>query len=338
VLSRPDLPRAGAVPAPPGDPAGAGARRRLIALAQTLIAGLLIWILLRQIDIDGVRRLIVSANAPLLAVSCVLLLLRLPLSGARWRILLERRGYRFSTLYLTRVIFVSQFAASLLPAASGADLIRGYHLFRRRVEPEAIVETMIGDRLAGIVGLIALSMPPAVWVLFNRPSLVAVSVSVLLLAAFAGMALTAAPRFARVTGDGRAGGITRSVVRVVRSVASLMADRALLARLVLLSMAFQLAGVAAVYLVGLSIAAPTSPFYYCLFVPLIWLWMTVPVSINAIGIREGAFVFYFGLVGMPPETALTIAALVFAQTILLSLAAGAQLALTSPARHAGAAS
>ena len=92
------------------------------------------------------------------------------------------------------------------------------------------------------------------------------------------------------------------------------------------------AAIAAVYLIGVAVGAPTAGVYYFLFLPLIWLWMTLPISISGMGVRETAFVFYFGLLGLAPETALTISVLVFVQALVVALLAGLHLAWVSRRR------
>jgi uncharacterized membrane protein YbhN (UPF0104 family) len=40
--------------------------------------------------------------------------------------------------------------------------------------------------------------------------------------------------------------------------------------------------------------------------PLIILFTSIPVSISGLGIREGAFVLFFGLIGIKPDIATAI--------------------------------
>jgi glycosyltransferase 2 family protein len=301
-----------------------------MALGKTVVAALLLWLLLRPVDAARVWRMVTSAHPGWFAASFALMLLRLPLSGARWRLLLERRGHAFSTAQLTRAIFLSQFGATLLPAASGVDLIRGLYVFRRRVPAGDIVESLIGDRVAGVLSLILMSCPPALWAVMARPSLLPVAWTVFALAGAAIVFLALSPRLA-IADEAPAPARIR---RLAGAAGRAVPDRALLVQLVLLSVAFQIAGVVAVYFIGLAVGAGISVVYYVLLLPLIWLWMTLPITINGLGVRETAFVFYFGLVGMAPETAFTISTLVFAQTLLTGLLAGVLLALSRPGPRA----
>jgi uncharacterized membrane protein YbhN (UPF0104 family) len=45
------------------------------------------------------------------------------------------------------------------------------------------------------------------------------------------------------------------------------------------------------------------PLAFMIFIPLITLFAMIPISISGLGVREGAFVLFFGFIGMRPEIA-----------------------------------
>jgi len=50
--------------------------------------------------------------------------------------------------------------------------------------------------------------------------------------------------------------------------------------------------------------------------------ISIPISINGIGVREGVFIFAFGFWGIPAESALAFSFLSFTSTIILSVIGG----------------
>jgi hypothetical protein len=54
-------------------------------------------------------------------------------------------------------------------------------------------------------------------------------------------------------------------------------------------------------------------------VPIIVTITAVPVSISGFGVREGAFVLLFGLVGVPPQESASISVLWFLSMAMTSL-------------------
>jgi uncharacterized protein (TIRG00374 family) len=299
------------------------AQRKLLVLLQAVVTVAAAAFVIRRMEWHEVRGHLSAVSLPLLATSFVLQVVRMPLAGHRWRLLLDHYGHRFSTTYLTRTIFASQFVAMVLPGGSGVDLVRSLYLYRRGVAPLDAVGTVFADRACAVVSLLALSLPPAVWVAWTHQNAgLAVSAALLLAGAATAAYLIRYPPLSVARAPRLTSWLQTRVAPVARDLSGVLTDRSLTWRLLTLSLLFQLAGVLSVFLVGLGVGDTTGVLFYLLIVPVVWLWTTLPISLNGIGVREGAFVFYFGLVGMAPETALAISVLVSAQAVAQNLAGG----------------
>jgi hypothetical protein len=80
-------------------------------------------------------------------------------------------------------------------------------------------------------------------------------------------------------------------------------QKGVILKALLLSAVVQVIGFCAVYILALGLGV-NIPFLACLvFVPLIIMFAAVPLSISGIGIREGAFVLLFGLIGIRQDAA-----------------------------------
>ena len=88
------------------------------------------------------------------------------------------------------------------------------------------------------------------------------------------------------------------------------------------TIAFQSAGIFATYLLGVAIGSPISLSYYFILLPIVWLVAMIPISINGLGLREGAFVVLFVSIGMSKEAAIAISVLFLAQAMLQGLIGG----------------
>ena len=71
---------------------------------------------------------------------------------------------------------------------------------------------------------------------------------------------------------------------------------------------------------GIGIKLPL-PFYF-VSLPLVILITLIPISFNGIGVREGAFIYFFGLKGVGAEPALGLGLLFFSVQVALSLIGG----------------
>jgi uncharacterized membrane protein YbhN (UPF0104 family) len=63
-------------------------------------------------------------------------------------------------------------------------------------------------------------------------------------------------------------------------------------------------------------------FYFMLFNPLIAFVLLVPLSVNGIGLKEAAFVFFLGLVGVPQASAFSLSIIFHFIIVLSSLPGG----------------
>ena len=83
-------------------------------------------------------------------------------------------------------------------------------------------------------------------------------------------------------------------------------QKGIIVKALLISAFVQFSGILAVYILTLGIGEHV-PFLACLiFLPLIIMFAALPISISGIGIREGAFVLFFGLIGIRPDVATAI--------------------------------
>jgi uncharacterized protein (TIRG00374 family) len=74
-----------------------------------------------------------------------------------------------------------------------------------------------------------------------------------------------------------------------------------------------------VYVLALGMGQDIPFLVFLIFLPLIILFTMIPVSISGLGVRESAFVLFFGLVGMKPEVSTALSLLWFLTVSTASL-------------------
>jgi uncharacterized membrane protein YbhN (UPF0104 family) len=100
-------------------------------------------------------------------------------------------------------------------------------------------------------------------------------------------------------------------------------DRRLLARVVVVSLAFHLTQVG-VQWVLVRAADSAVPFSYCLvYHPVISLMTALPVSVSGLGVREGGYLYFLTRINLDDSIAVTVGLLWFAVTVLAGLIGGA---------------
>jgi uncharacterized membrane protein YbhN (UPF0104 family) len=76
------------------------------------------------------------------------------------------------------------------------------------------------------------------------------------------------------------------------------------------------------YTVARALGMDVSIFYFFLFNPLIAFVLLIPISFNGLGPKEATAVFFFGLVGVPNEIALSMSLIFHLLIVLTSLPGG----------------
>ncbi len=87
----------------------------------------------------------------------------------------------------------------------------------------------------------------------------------------------------------------------------------------LYSAIIQFLAIGAVYVLAKGIALNLPFISLLIFVPIIILISFIPVSISGIGLREGAFVFFLGTVGVAPDLSVTLSLLWFLSVVCAGL-------------------
>ncbi len=293
------------------------------ALKIAVSLGLLAW-LLCLVDWRQVLALAPRANPGLMLLAVALLTLERVVSVAKWLLLLRARETSVSFGRLFIINYVGGFWGLVLPSSVSADIVRGYYLARTAAGLGNTVSSMLADRILSGLALVCLAGAGA-WLAGDRFGLVhhrAAMLGLLALAA-AAAALLFRPEFLRRLDAGcrrlAPRRLERQLGRLRDWAASCLEYRRQPARLALafaLSLLMQGLRVLVFYATaaGFGVQAPLA--YYFLFIPLITVLIMLPFSFGGIGIREGSFVAFFAVVGVPAADAFTVS---FAVSILTTL-------------------
>jgi uncharacterized protein (TIRG00374 family) len=317
------------------------ARPAVRVLLQATVSLVLIALLLgvaQRTDLVASLQLL-QPGAIALAVSLYLAIF--VFNSRRWQVLLGFVGIRERLDRLTALYLIGQFFSMFLPTTVGGDAVRVYEVARRcRRTTEAFVATL-QERLLNLGAALFIGLVATLYYLPVIPAYVRLWIVLTQVGAMAclGMLLYPAILFRlssqvwRSSGNrpvlGRSGGhpfIARAV-RVLRTVA----ESPSLTPLQFLT-AFGTAGaavllsIAMVYIVARSLQLPTGFLQFCLIVPLVWTVRMLPVSLNGVGVGEGAFVFLLGLFEVPRDPALALALVILGLQTTAGLLGGLMLA------------
>jgi len=285
--------------------------------------------LFTRLDVYLIGRLISQSRIWLLLVTFALFASRVLLGAYRNKVLLAYKSFIFSVTTLTRFYYIGFFFNLFLPTVVGGDIARGYYLYRYSGGRKETISSILVERALGIVAMMLLSLFSVfLAVLLGLDVLRNDTIKIIVIAFGAGLVLAVlyfhektAQVFEKMLPAFIADRFA-SVVSVIRNVIEYNRAPRILGYVLLISIVFQLSAILCNYLIALAIGCTTPFLYFLMLLPVVWLISMIPVTINGLGLREGAFVYLFGTTGMAQEMAMTISLLWFAQTVGLSIIGG----------------
>jgi uncharacterized protein (TIRG00374 family) len=282
------------------------------------------------LDWRELLRVVLEADASWILAATLGLVLNMPLSSVKWGLLLRAHGIAVGQLALLRAYWIGAFASNYLPSSIGGDVVRAV-VIRTQGGLAEVASSILVERLTGLAVLILLSAGA----LAARPepfrALGLLLPLWLLVLAAAGVVLGVAAggrpsaRLLDRLADAGQRTVRRLAVKLLKLVSATNGYRQAW-RLVLAAMLTSLPfyGILILFQYGLlkAVGASVSFAEVACIAPLVPLIALIPVSINGLGLTEGAFTLFFMQIGVPAETAFAAALLRRAISVLVSLVGG----------------
>jgi uncharacterized protein (TIRG00374 family) len=305
------------VPTPALTVPPAGGRRTGWKLLFSL--ALLVVLALTQ-DLGGVLSLLAGVADGWLAMAIAVVFVEQSITALTWQRLLAARGLHVGLLEILRIYYLSSFIGTWLPSSTGPDVLRAYYL-ARHVDGYDAVGSMLVLRFVSLLALGVFAVAGIALVPAPLPP-EALVLAWLLVAGSAGalmMGLTDTPR--RVATAVLEGLRLQRLAAILGKLhAALHAYRRAPGELTVagvLSLIVQFLRILTVYLAALAlgIEVPFAP--YLVLVPVTALITLVPISLAGLGVREGAFVYFFSRAGMSEAGAFSLSLMVFGLSLVL---------------------
>ncbi|MBN1826784.1 MAG: flippase-like domain-containing protein [Candidatus Eisenbacteria bacterium] len=304
------------------------AKRSLFFLAKTVLSvGLLYWLLSGGM----LGRVIAETRDRFHPIPFAIGLLSFAVSnilgGCQWNLLLRAQGIRIGWRKAISLYYVGLFFSNFLPANIGGDVIKVVDVYRSTGRGGGAVAATMVDRAAGLAVLTilaAVAVVPTLSVLGREPFLILVPV---LLVLFLGAGLMMlSRRVSRLTL--RAAGhipflwVRKKTESVLTALFLYRDQRGALFRALAIALPVQTLRIGVHYLAARSIGIEAPAVYFFLFIPLIAVFIALPISINGLGVRESLGVYLYARIGIPQELAFSISFLAYLIGVVVSLLGG----------------
>jgi len=278
-------------------------RRKTIVLAvlKALFSLVAFWLVLRAVDFEELRQQFSAADPAWMLLGLLALIVRFALVVWRWDYALVRfYGLRLGLRRLSLVFGLGEAVGPALPSFVGTDVVRTLAL-AGSASLVTVAKAVMVDRVIGMVALlvmIALSVPFFAFLVSDGPALVVVTAFGFGGLTAYGVGLQTGPLLARIPVVG--GGLAKLVAEFRR----ISSDHRAMALLIGSGLLVQLTSLLIFWCAARMLHGTIDLLSVLLIMPSAMLITAVPVSIGGWGVREGALLAGFALVGADPENIL----------------------------------
>jgi uncharacterized membrane protein YbhN (UPF0104 family) len=222
------------------------------------------------------------------------------ISTMRWKLFLPEG---FKTKKLFSLYMIGSFFNTFMPGVIGGDAVKAYYLYRETNMANISFGSIFMDRYLGFIGLLILcsiAFPFGLNYFHGSKTewLLPFAIFIFFFASFLIFGL-------------RLGQRIRFLAEFYNYFHTYRSQKNKIIKGLILSMIIQFFGVTSVSVLAYGLGENIPFLSFLIFVPLIILFAMLPVSISGFGVREGAFVFFFGLIGVRSETATALSLLWF---------------------------
>lgn len=298
----------------------------LLVLRIIISLGLIFWILLK-VDKQQLLESFRSLNVWLLLSSVLAYFVVNAICSWRWQLLLSARGIKSGYWKLFRFFLNGLFFGNFLPTTVGGDLARAYLVADDcKGKSEALASVLV-DRVVGLFGVILVGIIGLVLVAksgqeINLLKVMVISVIAALLLVVLFLNKSLIRRFRWILKLPLVQKAEHHLIDFYHSIYIYRTHPKEITLAFFLSLMVQVFVVITAYLIALSLGVNTSIIPFFLYMPVIAAVSMIPLSINGWGLQEGAFIIFFGRVGVAKSLALSLGFLYHLVAIAISLLGG----------------
>lgn len=254
------------------------------------------------------------------------------LGAVQWYLLIRSQNVNLSLGHVISYYHVGLFFNNFLIGYIGGDAFRIYDVRRHSGDTTVAVSTVVFDRFVGFMMLTSIAMTVSLLWIRQLASLNTVYfIAIILVGWFFMLFLlfneNVGKRIGRVFRPLVPALLRDKIVAIYMALNRFRHHRAMLVKVLGISLIVQLLRVLVHYWAALSVGVSVSVFYFLIFVPIIALFASLPISFGGIGVREQSGVAVFSAIGVAASKVVTFEFLAYIIGILATLPGGLIFAL-----------
>jgi len=281
-----------------------------------IVSFFLFFLILYFLEWGKILKILSQANRKWLIISFSLHIVGIILSVIRWDILLKSVGIHKKFKELMIIYWISSFYNIFFPTSIGGDVVRIYDLTKETGKAESSIASVVIDRLIGMIILLLIALIAVIIGLrFIESGLLKWLVALFFLSFILIFIFLVSGSFSILIEHLLPKKIGISIKRKLQSIIEKFSLYRRYSKSIisasLWSILIQLDVIVYFYLVGKALNIKLNFIYYCILIPLIQVITLLPLSISGIGVREGAFIAFFGQFHINAESAFSLSVLGF---------------------------
>lgn len=302
--------------------------RKVISTILRVMVGIaLIAILVWRLDVSKIFANIRSIETVFLLYALIPYFLFIVVSAWRWQILLVHKKFDIPFSRTLVIYFIATFFNNFLPTTIGGDVMRVlYSMKERRADALA---TVLVDRILGFVGLFvfALSAVLYLFVVKRQTEFLPFTLGgliIIIIITYLFFSERAYNKLSPIVQKIKLFKIGDRLNRLHEAATDFSSAWSTIIACIVLSIIIQAFLAIGPFFVmqGMLVNSKVSILPFFIYIPIINVISMIPVSFNALGVREYFYVLLFSRVGFTAETSVVISLVAFFLYFILSLIGG----------------
>lgn len=270
---------------------------------------------MKGVDFDAINNHLRTANPLLLILATSLLFSLVIPQSMRWWNIIKVSETPITFRAATGITLVGWFFNQVLPSSVGGDAFRVWYACRYGVSLSTATQSVVYDRISALIAVTLLLLLSTPWLrlffLSNEPIIsILIFVSILVMGC---LFLMTADKTVSFLFPAR---LRHHIEELSRTARVVFLSRTGI-KVISLSLLIHIFVACVVWLLALSMQIPLDLVHALLLMPVILFITAVPISIAGWGLREGAMVFVFGMVGMSADSAFSLS-VAFGLTMMIT--------------------
>ena len=300
----------------------------------------IIFFTIRSIDLETLKQQFLRTDTIWIGWSLILLTVSYFIGALQWRLILQMSQINLPYMKILSYYYVGLFFNNFLISGMGGDLLRVYDIQKHSPNQERLspaLATVFFDRFTGLLTLMFFACVTGAFMIGQGESLrLFLSIVTILTVWILGLVIAFNKKIADAVVKPFSAVLPARLYERLRhlyyEIHGFRTQPFHLLRVFAVSLAVQGLRILTIWAVGRAMGDQSSLLYYILFVPIISLAASLPISIGGTGPREQTAVLLFRKIGVQAETAFSIGFITYIVSMISTLP-GALVFLLRKSRH-----